>query len=193
MLAAAGLLDHQQVFFLLKSKRRIPVFAKMEGRGQFFFQQSGSDQEGYIIILPGKFPVETERSVSSHFNYKDSNTTAESALVVHDHSMSQVAGGRVGGHRGNSLDLSWTAAESRFWSPHQSSCRSGGDPLRPTRNRPWSVNQTALTWNPDWWHYISEVRFVFCTESAQRFIRQTHSKLGISRLVHSWEYLHLAA
>lgn len=26
----------------------------------------------------------------------------------------QVAGGRVGGHRGNSLDLSWTAAESRM-------------------------------------------------------------------------------
>ena len=115
MLAAAGLLDHQQVFFLLKSKRRIPVFAKMGGEGALFFlQQSGSDQEGYIIILPGKFPVETERSVSSHFNYKDSNTTAESALVVHDHSMSQVAGGRVGGHRGNSLDLSWTSAESRF-------------------------------------------------------------------------------
>ena len=148
MLAAAGLLDHQQVFFLLKSKRRIPVFAKMEGRGHFFFQQSGSDQEGYIIILPGKFPVETERSVSSHFNYKDSNTTAESALVVHDHSMSQVAGGRVGGHRGNSLDLSWTAAESRFWSPHQSSCSSGGDPLLPTRNRLCSVNLNSFNLKP---------------------------------------------
>ena len=43
MLAAAGLLDHQQVFFLLKSKRRIPVFAKMEGRGHFFFS-SNQDQ-----------------------------------------------------------------------------------------------------------------------------------------------------
>ena len=42
MLAAAGLLDHQQVFFLLKSKRRIPVFAKMEGRGSFF--SSNQDQ-----------------------------------------------------------------------------------------------------------------------------------------------------
>ena len=111
------------------------------GEGVVFFMGSNQEQTRKVT---SQFCLETERSVSSHINYKNSNTTAESALVVHDHSVSQVAGGRVGGQRGNSLDLSWTAAESRFWSPHQSSCRSGGDPLRPTRNRPWSVNQTAL-------------------------------------------------
>ena len=49
MLAAAGLLDHQQVFFLLKSKRTIPVFANeisrlpiWRGGGGFFM---GSNQE----------------------------------------------------------------------------------------------------------------------------------------------------
>ena len=49
MLTAAGLLDHQQVFFLLKSKRTIPVFANeisrlpiWRGGGGFFM---GSNQE----------------------------------------------------------------------------------------------------------------------------------------------------
>ena len=44
MLAAAGLLDQQQVFFLLKSKRTIPVFANEISR-----------LEGYIIILLGNW------------------------------------------------------------------------------------------------------------------------------------------
>ena len=99
--------------------------------------------------------------------------------MVHDYSVSQVAGGRVGGHRGNSLDLSWTAAESRFGSPHQRSCSSGGDPLLPTRNRPWSVNQTVLIET-----LTDDITFV----KYASFFALYHPNDLSDRLIQHWEY-----